>query len=272
MRFHAAQLVGLVLACFAGCNKASPTPVGADRLVFRDAQGRELTVKDIAGVTGHINWSIVGCENVPQRARELHESGRRAGQAGDYDRALVLFTQARHEAPQWPYPAYDAAYTSLLKGDLVQAERDYAAVEQLSPRGFFTAKAEMDCIRRERAGELAPGTCRSYVIVAEMADPSDKSAALQRLLRQSPSLAIAWKELALLLQEDDAKMTAIAKGLACHPDGDTKGILLINKALILDRQEKHAEAIRILGELALDPKSTLMTEQLAKASLANLLR
>jgi len=158
----------------------------------------------------------------------------------------------------------------LLKGDLDQAERNYAAVEQLSPRGFFTAKAEMDCVQRERAGELAPGTCRSYVIVAEMADPSDKCAALERLLRQSPSLATAWKELALLLQEDDAKMTAIAKGLSCRPDGDTQGILLINKALILDRQEKHAEAIRILGELALDPKSTLMTEQLAKASLANL--
>jgi tetratricopeptide (TPR) repeat protein len=251
---------------------ASAQRIKADRLVFRDAHGRELTFKDLAGVTGHIDWSIVGSEKVPQRARELHELGRRAGEVGDYDKALVLFKQARQEAPQWPFPAYDSAYTSLLKGDLDQAERDYAVVEKLSPRGFFTAKAEMDCIQRERAREFVPGTCRLYVMVVEMTDPSEKHAALERLLRESPSLATAWREFALLLQEDDAKLTAIEKGLSCRPDGDTQGILLINKALILDRQKKHDEAIRILGELALDPQSTLMTEQLAKASLANLLK
>jgi tetratricopeptide (TPR) repeat protein len=185
---------------------------------------------------------------------------------------LALFAQAQQESPEWPYPAYDAAYTSLLKGDLDQAERNYAVVEQLAPRGFFTAKAEMDCVHRERSGEFPHGTCRSYAIAADMPDPSAKRESLERLLRQSPSLATAWKELAVLLPEDDERMTAITKGLSSHPDGDTLGILLVNKALILNRQGKHAEAIRILGELALDPKSTLMTEQVAKASLASLLR
>jgi tetratricopeptide (TPR) repeat protein len=246
------------------------TSSSADQVIFRDARGRELKAKDLAGITGTINWSIAGSEDVPEHARDLHDLGQQEGSAGHYAKALLLFAQAQREAPKWPYPAYDAAYTSLLNGDLDQAERDYAVVERLSPRGFFTAKAEMDCIRRERAKEFAPGTCKSYVLVADMSDSPEKRAAWEGLLRQSPSLAPAWKGLSVLLPDDDAKMGAIAKGLSYHPDGDTRGVLLINKALILNRQGKHSEAVSILGNLALDPQSTLMTEQLAKASLANL--
>jgi tetratricopeptide (TPR) repeat protein len=270
MRCRIVQLVILISALFPSCNRSNPTSGGAVQLVFRNAQGRELKAKDLAGVTGIINWSIVGAGNVPQHARELHDLGQQEGSAGHYDKALLLFAQAQQEAPQWPYPAYDAAYTSLLNGNLDQAERDYAVVERLSPRGFFTAKAEMDCIRRERAKEFASGTCKSYVLVAEMSDSPEKRAAVEKLLRQSPSLALAWEELAVLLPDDDGRMAAITKGLSCQPDGDTRGILMINQALILNRQGKHSQAVSILGELALDPQTTLMTEQLAKASLANL--
>jgi tetratricopeptide (TPR) repeat protein len=270
MRCRIVLLLIVTSAVFPSCNKAKPTSGGAEQLVFRNAQGRELKAKDLAGVTGIVNWSMVGADNVPQHARELHDLGQQEGSAGYYDKALLLFAQAQQEAPQWPYPAYDAAYTSLLNGNLDQAERDYAVVERLSPRGFFTAKAEMDCIGREHAKDFASGTCKSYVLVAAMPDSPEKRAGLERLLRQSPSLAPAWKELAVLLPDDNARMAAIIKGLSCQPDGDTRGILLINQALILNRQGKHSEAVSILGELALDPQSTLMTEQLAKATLANL--
>jgi hypothetical protein len=47
--------------------------------------------------------------------------------------------------------------------------------------------------------------------------------------------------------------------------------LLINRALILEQRDLRAEAIAILGELALDPASTLATETLAKATLAHII-
>jgi hypothetical protein len=56
----------------------------------------------------------------------------------------------------------------------------------------------------------------------------------------------------------------IETGLSHAPDGETRGILLINKALTLNKQGKWDEAIRLLGELA--------TERLAKASLATFVK
>ena len=45
-------------------------------------------------------------------------------------------------------------------------------------------------------------------------------------------------------------------------------MLLIHKALVLNRAGDHSGAIKLLGELALDRESTYGTEHLAKASLA----
>ena len=49
-------------------------------------------------------------------------------------------------------------------------------------------------------------------------------------------------------------------------------MLLINRAMILHRRGDRDGAIKILGELALDPESTLGTETLAKATLAQVVR
>ena len=75
----------------------------------------------------------------------------------------------------------------------------------------------------------------------------------------------------MLAEGDDAKLAAIDRGLACGPDAETLGVLLINRALILDRRGDRAAAVEILGKLATDPASTLATEQLAKATLAGLI-
>jgi hypothetical protein len=56
------------------------------------------------------------------------------------------------------------------------------------------------------------------------------------------------------------------------PDPETKGVLLINRAIILHRQGDRESAVTILGELALDPQSTLGTEMLAKSTLASFVR
>jgi hypothetical protein len=206
----------------------------ASRVVFRDAKGRELTEADLAGLTGSFGWEVVGGDGVPAKAQELHRRGREAGAKGDHDGALELFAQARTEAPRWPYPVYDAAYTYLLKGDAAKAEELYAAVDQMAPRGFFTAKTALDCLRREKAGDVEPGTYRAYVLLEWEKDRARKKAALERMVKRSPRFPAAWKDLALLQDDDEAKLGLIEKGLSHAPDGETRGILLINKALTLN--------------------------------------
>jgi hypothetical protein len=78
--------------------------------------------------------------------------------------------------------------------------------------------------------------------------------------------------LSSLLEDADARLRAITRGLEHDPDLETKGMLLINRALVLHRRDDRDGAVKILGELALDPQSTLSTEALAKATLAQVLR
>ena len=242
------------------------------RLVFKDAAGRELTMKDLEGVSGKVRWEVVGAGAIPPEASRLHEEARAAGGRGDYARALELLDRAHRRAPDWPYPVYDAAYTYLLQGDAAKAEERYAEVDRMAPRGFFTAKASLDCLRRERAGSLPSGFCQAFASLEWMDDKAQKKALLEGIVEKFPAFPVAWKELSSLLEDDDARLRAITRGLEHNPDGETKGILLINKALILHGRGDRDGAVKLLGELALDPQSTLGTEMLAKATLAQILR
>lgn len=109
----------------------------------------------------------------------------------------------------------------------------------------------------------------AYLSLEWMDDPGKKAETVSQLIKRVPSFAPAWKEQAMQADVDAEKLAAIEKGLAANPDGETKGILLINKALIMDRGGDHEGAVRLLGELALDPASTYATEHLAKVTLAN---
>ena len=60
------------------------------------------------------------------------------------------------------------------------------------------------------------------------------------------------------------------QGLEQDPDPDTKGMLLINRAMLLHHHGDRDGALAILGELALDPQSTLGVEMMAKAMLAQI--
>ena len=101
---------------------------------------------------GKVRWEVIGSDSIPAEASRLHGQAREAGGRGDYKRALSLLEQAHRLAPEWPYPVYDAAFTYLLQGDSTKAEEHYAEVDRLAPRGFFTAKTSLDCLRREHAG------------------------------------------------------------------------------------------------------------------------
>jgi tetratricopeptide (TPR) repeat protein len=200
----------------------------------------------------------------------LHKQARQAGGAGDYKKAITLLERASGLAPAWPYPVYDTAFTYLLMNDAKNARKHYRKTVELAPRGYFTALTALDALDREAKSDLPAGTYLAFLSLEWMDDPGQKADAVRQMVKRVPGFAPAWKEQAMRADADAEKLEAIEKGLAANSDGETKGILLINKALITDRSGDHEAAVRLLGELALDPASTYATEHLAKVALASI--
>jgi len=157
-----------------------------------------------------------------------------------------------------------------INEDTENARTYYRKTVELSPRGFYEAITAVDALDREQKGGLPSGTYLKYLSLEWTADPVKKTEIVHQLVTSAPGFAPGWKELATLSKDDDKNLAAIEQGLAANPDRETDGILQINKALILNRKGNHEDAVRLLGELALDPKSTYATEHMAKASLANI--
>jgi hypothetical protein len=134
----------------------------------------------------------------------------------------------------------------------------------------LTALTSADCLRREAAHEWKRGACKKYLMI-EWLDEAAKRAALEALVAEAPGMAAAWKELAFLTDDDARRLQVLETGLSHRPDPETRGVLLINKALVLGRSHQHDEAVRILGELILDPTSPLDIVQMAKASLTEII-
>jgi tetratricopeptide (TPR) repeat protein len=241
-------------------------------VVFKSADGRELTVNDLRGAEETVRPEMKVPAGVPREAEELHQLARQAGSRNELDKAIELLERAHKLAPGWAYPVYDAAFTHLLKGDVARAEAKYAEVDRMAPRGFFSTKTSLDCLRREREGKLQAGFCKEFVALETVSSAAQKRAILQGMVERFPEFPPAWKEILPFLEGDESRLKAIGMGLAHAPDDETKGALLIHKAAILYPRGDPKEATQILGQLALDPQSTAATEQLAKATLASLLK
>jgi tetratricopeptide (TPR) repeat protein len=245
---------------------------GASMIVFRSADGRTLTLEELKGATGTFRYEIIGAGNVPDEAAALHKRARTVGTTtGDYPLSIELLTKAAKLAPEWPYPIYDRAFTYMILGKFDLAREDYVRTVALAPRGFFTAIAAVDVLTREEKGEFPRGTYYEFVSHEWENDPAKRTQKAQEMVKRLPRFAPGWKELAMLLTKDSEKMAAIQKGLASDPDAHTRGMLQIQQALVLSRRGDVDGAINLLGELALDPKSTSATEELAKVNLALIL-
>jgi len=260
-------------------------PKNAPRIIFTLPDGRKLTMEDLQGltgkvhfregklleVTGTVRYEIIGKGTVPSAAESLHQEAREAGGRGDYKKAIELLERASELAPEWPYPVYDRAFTHLLMADLDGAITYYRKTLELSPRGFFAAITALDTLMREQNGDLPVGTYLAYVSLEWMKDAVKREHAVREMVKRIPQFAPAWKEFASLCDDEGERLTAIESGLAANPDAGTKGMLKINKALVLNLKGKRDDAVRLLGELALDPNSTLGAEHSAKAALSVLL-
>jgi tetratricopeptide (TPR) repeat protein len=243
----------------------------AEAILFKDKAGRILTVTDVRSVSEAVSWEVTTNSPVPDEARKLHEMGRTAGQKGDHSAALKYFGKAAMLAPDWPYPIYDAAFAYLLANNAAKALAHYRRVLQMSPRGFFTAIAAADALEKEQSGKLPPGTYMHYVSLEWQSDAKKKAEAIIALNSKVPEFAPGWKARATIDATERDRLEAIENGLKADPDIETRGFLLINKALILSNKGKKNDAITILGELALDPGSPLSIEIIAKKIISSFL-
>ena len=239
-------------------------------IIFEDEQGNRITREDLANVTGKIDFSLIGRESIPFEAIEMHQMARQEGQYGRYAQAIDLLTKTHQLAPNWPYPLYDLVYTYLLHKDFEQALAYYRLANRLEPRGFFTCKTAIYALEGEAEKRFPTGQYLHYLSIEWTNDEDEKRAIAQSIADQTPDFAPAWKELAHLLSDSAKRAEVIEVGLSKQPDLETKGSLLINKALVLDMQNKTKEAIQILGNLVLDSEVTLANEAMGKFVLAQL--
>jgi len=238
------------------------------RIVFQDQNGNVLTADDLRGVTGSVNWAIIGGENIPDEAHRLHQNAREIGGKGNYIEALNLLRKVRDLAPLWPYPVYDAAFTYLLQGNFEKSLLHYELVDSLAPNGFFISKTAIHTLKGEQSGEYPKGLYLEYMRIEWTGNPTEKMQIVKSIIEKAPNYAPAWKELSNLEMEDGKRIKAIEKGLSLNPDPQTKGNLLINKAIHFNNSNREDEAIEILGELITDSKTTIDVREGAKFVLS----
>lgn len=262
----------IVLFAFCSCQSTytkNGTPENI--IVFKDSAGHSLTRNDIENATGQVNYEIIINQAIDTTAKTLHNEAKKLGQDGKYDLSIAKLEDAIKVAPQWAYPTYDLAYTYLLKHDFQKALEFYKKTDQLEPLGFFTTKTAIYSLEGEQSGIFPPGLYLAYLQI-EWADNLNKKLEITKAITEKiPGYAPAWKELALLLTDMQEKQYAIEKGLCQNPDADTKGILEINKAIILNAKGDKNGAQELLGNLIFASGSSRANIELAKFTLRSIL-
>ena len=241
-----------------------------DKFIFKDSSGHVINEADLENITGQVNYELLDKKTVSPAAAALHQEARVLGQAGKYDMSIMKLEQAMTLEPDWAYPVYDLAYTYLLKGDFVNALKYYKQTNALRPQGFFTVKTALYTLEGEEKGIFPKGMYLGYLQIEWANTDGEKLELAKTITEKISDFAPAWKELAILQTNNAEKEKAIEQGLSKNPDADTKGILLINKALLLNDQGKKAAAIQLLGDLIFSPDTTVGNVALAKFTLKSI--
>jgi tetratricopeptide (TPR) repeat protein len=171
--------------------------------------------------------------------------------------------------PEWAYPVYDLAFTYLLKGDSAKALQLYHKTDKMEPKGFFTTKTAIYSLEGEKAGKFPTSLYMAYLQIEWSTDATKKLQIARAITEQFPDYAPAWKELAYLVDTTE-RLQVINTGLSKDPDPETKGILLINKAVILHDKGQPETARKMLGDLIFSPETTTANEQMAKFTLRSI--
>ena len=259
-----------LLTLFSCRNNNQNTNSKQSEIIFKDSLGHSLTKNDLAKITGQVNYEIIGDQTIDPLAIELHQEARELGQAGKYDLAILKLEEAIKLQPTWAYPVYDLAFTYLLKNDFQNALKYYKKTNELEPKGFFTVKTALYTLEGEMSGNFPKGLYMEYLKIEWTNNFNKKLEITKKITQKVPNFAPAWKELAILLKDNDEKLEAIEQGLSQHPDAETEGILIINKAAILNDIGKKDEAKQLLGNLIFSSQTTTGNIELAKFTLKSI--
>jgi tetratricopeptide (TPR) repeat protein len=201
-------------------------------------------------------------------AQQLHQQGRKAGEAGNYQEAIEIFKQAHQADPQWPYPLYDIAYTYLLQEEYEKAYEYYKKTEVLSRDGFFTTKTALWTLDREQAGDFASGLYRAY-LQSEWLPDNQRLSVLQQMIERYPDFAPAYKGLLALYRSPETRWDLIEKALDLDDmDDETYGILIVNKALILQFGQQPEDCQRLINAYLASPRATAAGRALANSIIS----
>jgi len=237
------------------------TPV----IVWYDSLGHKVTIREIGRSPGRYIYTFEDRDSVPKEAIELNEAGVRDGIRSDFRASLEHFRQAHFAAPRWAQPVYQGAWTALLSGKSDLARKLYTWTDRMVPGGYWTAKIAVDCLNREAKGEYPRGLYREYV---QTEGNPDRLAILEQLVKQVPTFAPAWQNLASSRTSLAGGEEAIAKGLASHPDPETRASLVLHLANVLGSKGDHDGASRLLRELIDDSEGTIQSREAARFLLA----
>jgi hypothetical protein len=249
-----------------GCHE-SELPGLVPRIVYYDSTGRELDEAAIFHTSGRVHWTLRDEDRVSPKAIHLWRDGQKAGASGNFARAMELFREAHGIAPLWAQPVYQGAWTALLMGDADLAERLYDWTDRMVPRGYWTAKAAANCLARERLGEFPHGLYLRYVLLEGESILGVRTKELERIVKESPSFAPAWKDLAVLRESAAGRDEAIRRGLEARPDAETRGFLILFRVQWLEAEGQAAAATRLLQETFKSESPTLQVTAMMRLRL-----
>ncbi|KAA2220693.1 hypothetical protein [Chryseobacterium sediminis] len=198
-------------------------------------------------------------KNIDFRAEQLHQEARALGQTGKYDLSISKLQEAMKIQPTWAYPVYDLAL------------KFYKKTDELEPKGFFTTKTAIYSLEGEKLGIFPKGLYLTYMQIEWTDDINKKHEIISFLTQNVPDFAPGWKELADISEDETVRLYAINQGLSKKPDSQTEGILLINKAIILNNNQDKEGAKQILNTLVLSGNVTKSNVELAELVLNSLL-
>ncbi|MGV3611285.1 MAG: tetratricopeptide repeat protein [Fluviicola sp.] len=207
---------------------------------------------------------------INEQANLLHLEAREAGQGGDYQLAIQKLLEAMSIEPNWAYPVYDLAFTYLLVGDFDNALKYYQETDNLEPDGFFTTKTAIYTLEGEKLGLFPEGLYTFFMQIEWTDEPEKKYHIAKQIVDNVPSFAPAWKELAYLQTDPEERLYSIEQGLAGNPDRETKGILLLNKAMIFSEKGEKDIARKLLSEIIDSQETTISNSEIAKVALKSI--
>ena len=207
---------------------------------------------------------------INEQANLLHLEAREAGQAGNYQLAIEKLLEVMTIEPLWAYPVYDLAFTYLLVGDFDNALKYYRETDVLEPDGFFTTKTAIYTLEGEKEGLFPVGLYTFYMQIEWTDEPEKKYHIAKQIVDNVPAFAPAWKEIAYLQTDPEERLYSIEQGLAGNPDRETKGILLLNKAMIISEKGDKETAKKLLSEIIESQETTISNSAIAKVALKSI--